>query len=221
MVIDMAATNNNKDRSLTDFKSAKAAINKFKETDVKSAMTKLLQEVDTFNNKYKIQVGYLATEKYLEVGNVSMPKTLLNFLLSKYVEANRLASKQKKPTPVMLLAMLYKHQKFNVIYKKRLALLTEPVKQPAKEDASAAVASMTSTPDNTTMAPPVSMAAGDIPQGPMYNVFGKSGQLLCTVYGDNMLATKLEMLGKRWTIVKHGNTIVRTNSTDNNVRPLQ
>jgi len=207
----MAKKTTNTKADLLSYSDTRSAINRF-DGEAKSVMSKLLQEVNTFNDKHKIEVQYRATEQYIEVGKPQMPKTLLNFLLSKYVEANKGA--KKKPTTLMLLAMLYKHQKFNVVYKRRLAITPEPIKQIAKEDASAAVVSMVSTPDNTTMAPPVSPEAGDIAQGPCYTILNRANGVICHVYGDNALAIKLEKLGKRWSVVKRGATIVKTNKSE-------
>lgn len=81
----------------------------------------LLQDVKEFVDTNKIQCEYRLAidDKDYEhsgiiLGKIVMPKTLLNFLLSKYVAQVKPNAGSKRPSPYILLGMLLKHQTFNV-----------------------------------------------------------------------------------------------------------
>lgn len=98
-------------------------LGKTRSSEVQNAMKQLLQRLNDFNTKNKIQCMYRVAvpedkAKYvdggLEVGKLAMPTTLLNFLLGKYVASNKVNDKSTKPSALHLYAMLLKHQKYNV-----------------------------------------------------------------------------------------------------------
>lgn len=215
---NMNKTNNTKQqkmRTLT-YEEASSELTTLK-PDMQPAMKALLSSIKAFNDKYKIAAMYRiamhindpATSGF-EISHVQLPKTLLNFLLTKYLQANDKVT--RKPSALRLLAMLYKHQKFNVRYKRRLLLMLGEAgfAKPANEND----ASMVSTADNTTMAPEVSIANGDMPQDICQNtylVMSASGKVLRRLRDLNSLEHALSKLGKKWSTVVNNGQIIRTN----------
>lgn len=201
--------------SLSDLNAQQAKV-------LQPTLSKLLEDIKKFNDKYKIETMYgVITHNAdidhcgIEISKPKMPRTLLNFLLSKYLEANK--DTTKKPSASMLLAMLYKHQKFNVRFKKRMFILPDknnlPKQTVAKEDDSEAIASMVSTPDNTTLAPEVGCQAGDLQADlGIYVITSPTGKVLKKVADSNSLELALQKLGKKWYNVLHNGKVVRVNS---------
>lgn len=126
---------------LTSYTDTKALLSKGKDkldSATYSKLTQLLDKIKQFNDKHKIDCSYglaVPSEKQdktdkadktskaigINLGKVTMPKTLIKFLQGKAGENAQAAKSLQK-----LYAMLLKHQQFNVaINKRQLRILVD------------------------------------------------------------------------------------------------